>query len=79
MSRSLHPSMTAGSKRWARKARALRTFEHRASRTLLRRVLAAEARGSVLDDLALEVLADHEEEAGRLEYAQLLRRGRDVL
>lgn len=79
MSRSLHISLTAGARRWARKQRALRIFEHRAKRTELRRLLAAETRLEALDDTALDVLADQEEEVGRLEAADRLRRGRDVL
>lgn len=79
MSRSLHISLTAGARRWARRQRALRIFEHRATRTELRRLLAAETRLDLLDDSAIEVLADHEEEVGRLEAAERLRRGRDVL
>jgi hypothetical protein len=78
MSRSIRHA--APRSRWQRSntKRVLETLEHRANRRQTRALLADEARVGRLEDVTAEILADAEEEAGRLLRAEQLRRGRDI-
>jgi hypothetical protein len=78
MSRSRHPQLSAGARRWARRQRKSRVQEDRALRNRTHQVLRVESLAGRFEEVALEVLADQAEEAGHLERAERLRRGREA-